>query len=119
MAVPILKQGELLIACLQNGLTDRDLLKFNDDLADRMGAYRSRGVIIDISALDVLDSFATRMLRGIVETTKLRGSTTVIVGMQPEVALAMTKLGLTLDRVSTALDLEDGLAFFGTAQGTS
>jgi len=119
MLVPILRQGENLIASLQSNLTDRDLLQFSDDLAERLGKWRSRGVIIDISAVDVLDSFATRMLRGIVATTELRGASTVVVGMQPEVAFAMIELGLTFDAITTALDLEDGLAFLAARRRKS
>jgi len=68
------------------------------------------GVVIDVSALDVMDSFATRTLRGIAQTTRLRGTDTVIVGIQPEVAFSMVQLGLTLDGIATALDLEEGRA---------
>jgi rsbT antagonist protein RsbS len=68
------------------------------------------GVVIDVSALDVMDSFATRTLRGIAQTTRLRGADTVIVGIQPEVAFSMVQLGLTLDGIATALDLEEGCA---------
>jgi rsbT antagonist protein RsbS len=109
MPVPILKQGDILIACVQTALTDKDLVQLKDDLADRVGRFRSSGVVIDVSALDVLDSFATRTLRGIAQTTRLRGAETVIVGIQPEVAFAMVQLGLTLEGISTALDLEEGL----------
>ena len=111
MAVPILKQSQFLIASIQSALSDEDLVKLRDDLADLVGRQRARGVIIDVTALDVLDSFATRTLRAIVYTTKLRGAETVIVGIQPEVAQAMVQLGLTLEDVPTALDLEEGLAF--------
>jgi rsbT antagonist protein RsbS len=74
-----------------------------------VGRYRSRGVVIDVTALDVLDSFATRTLRDIAYTARLRGATAVVVGIQPEVAFAMVQLGLSLDGVLTALDLEEGL----------
>jgi rsbT antagonist protein RsbS len=109
MTVPILKQGNVLIACIQAALSDNDLRQLKDDLADRVGRFRSAGVVIDVSALDVMDSFATRTLRGIAETTKLRGARTVIVGIQPDVAMAMIQLGLTLDGVATGLDLDEGL----------
>ncbi len=109
MPVPILKQGNVLIASIQAALTDRDLLQFRDELAERVDRFRSRGVVIDVTALDVMDSFATRTLRGIAETTKLRGARTVVVGIQPEVAMAMVQLGLALGGVDTALDLEEGL----------
>jgi len=109
MPVPILKQGDVLIACIQASLSDKDLLQLKDDLADKVGRFRTRGVIIDVSVLDVMDSFATRTLRGVAEAAKLRGAETVIVGIQPDVAFAMVQLGLTLDGIATALDLEEGL----------
>ena len=111
MAVPILKQSQFLIASIQSALSDEDLVKLRDDLADLVGRQRAKGVIIDVTALDVLDSFATRTLRAIVYTTKLRGAETVIVGIQPDVAQSMVQLGLTLEDVPTALDLEEGLAY--------
>lgn len=110
MAVPILKQGEILIASIQAALSDQDLVRLRDDLAERVGRHRSRGVIIDVTSLDVLDSFATRMLRGIAYTAKLRGANAVVVGIQPDVAFAMVQLGLSLEGVITALDLEEGVA---------
>ena len=110
MSVPILKQGDVLIASIQAALSDRDLVELQDELAARVGRLRSRGVIIDVTALDVLDSFATRTLRSIASTARLRGAHTVVVGIQPEVAFAMVQLGLALDDVATALDLEEGLA---------
>ena len=110
MAVPILKQGHYLIASIQAALTDADLLELQDNLVNGVGKFRSRGVIVDVTALDVMDSFATRTLRTIAHTIKLRGAETVIVGIQPDVAFAMVQLGLTLDNVATTLDLEEGLA---------
>jgi rsbT antagonist protein RsbS len=109
MPVPILKQGEVLIASIQSALTDRDLLQLKDELADKVGRFRARGVIIDVTALDVMDSFATRTLRGLAATTRLRGAETVVVGVQPDVAITLVELGLTLEGVETALDLEEGL----------
>lgn len=110
MAIPILKQGDVLIASLQAAPTDQDLIQLKDELAERISHFRSRIVAIDVSALDVMDSFATRTLRGIAHATKLRGANTVIVGIQPDVAFAMVQLGLTLDGIETALDLDEGLA---------
>ena len=107
MAVPILKQGPYLIASIQAAMTDSDVLQLRDDLMERV---RSRGIIIDVTALDVMDSFASRSLRSIAHMTRLRGAETVIVGIQPEVAFAMVQLGLNLEGVHTALDLEEGLA---------
>ena len=111
MHVPILKQGDCLIASVQSVLSDADLLQLRDDLSDRVGKFRSRGVIIDVTVLDVIDSFATRTLRAAAHMLKLRGAETVIVGIQPDVAFAMVQLGLTLEGVGTALDLEEGLAY--------
>ena len=111
MQVPILKQRDYLIASIQAALTDADLLQLRDALVGQVGTYRSRGVIVDVTALDVMDSFAVRTLRDLAHMIRLRGAETVIVGIQPEVAFAMVQLGLTLEGVSTALDLEEGLAF--------
>jgi rsbT antagonist protein RsbS len=111
MQVPILKQGSYLIASIQSVLSDADMLQLRDDLANKVGLFRARGVIIDVTVLDVIDSFATRTLRNIAHMLNLRGADTVIVGIQPEVAFAMVQLGLTLEGVGTALDLEEGLAF--------
>src|SRR3989442_1130254 len=111
MEVPILKQGEYLIASIQAALTDQDLLMLRDELAERVGKFRSRGVIVDVTVLDVMDSFASRTLTATAHMLRLRGAETVIVGIQPEVAFAMVQLGLTLEGVNTMLDLEEGLAF--------
>lgn len=121
MRVPILKQGSYLIASIQSALTDYELLQLRDDLAQQVGKYRSRGVIIDVTVLDVMDSFAVRTLRAISQITHMRGAETVIVGIQPEVAFSMVQLGLTLGEVETALDLEEGLALLNirTEQGDS
>src|SRR6059036_3855 len=111
MVVPVLKQGPYLIATIQTALADADLEGLRDGLVAQVGRYRSRGVIVDITSLDVMDSFAVRTLRDIVHMTRLRGAETVIVGIAPEVAFSMVQLGLTLEDVDTALDLEEGLAF--------
>jgi rsbT antagonist protein RsbS len=111
MRVPILKQGNYLIASIQAALSDADLELLQDDLVKRVGATRSRGVIIDVTVLDVLDSFACRTLSSIAHMTRLRGAQTVIVGIQPDVAFAMVQMGLWLEGVATTLDLEEGLAW--------
>ena len=113
MLVPILKQGDFLIASIQSALTDADLLRLRDDLVEQVGRYRSRGVIVDVTVLDVMDSFAVRTLSTLSQMIKLRGAETIIVGIQPDVAFAMVQLGLTLAGVVTALDLEEGLAYLG------
>ena len=111
MAVPILKQGTYLIASIQSAMTDSDALALQDDLMDQVSRFRSRGIIVDVTALDVMDSFAARSLRTIAHMTDLRGAVTVIVGIQAEVAFAMVQLGMSLEDVHTALDLEEGLAY--------
>jgi rsbT antagonist protein RsbS len=109
--VPILKQGGFLIATVQAALTDADLLQLRRALIERVVQMRSCGVILDVTALDVMDSFASRTMREIAHMIRLRGAETVIVGIQPEVAFAMVQLGLTLEDVATALDLEEGLEY--------
>lgn len=110
MPVPILKQGNYLIASIQSELSDADLLKLREDLVRRVSDSRSRGVIVDVTVLDVMDSFATRTLRSMAHMIMLRGAKTIIVGIQPDVAFSMVQLGLRLEGVETALDLEEGLA---------
>jgi rsbT antagonist protein RsbS len=109
--VPILKQGEFLIATFQADLSDADLENLRRGLVQQVVRFRSRGVIVDVTAMDVMDSFASRTLREIAQMIRLRGAETVIVGIQPEVAFAMVQLGMTLEGVATALDLEEGLAY--------
>lgn len=113
MQVPILKQGDYVIASIQSALTDDDLLQLRDALVQQVGRYRSKGVIVDVTVLDVMDSFAVRTVRDIAHMTRLRGAETVIVGIQPDVAFAMVQLGLKLEGIACALDLEEGLAYLG------
>jgi rsbT antagonist protein RsbS len=109
--VPILKQGPVLIATIQAALSDADLLELRSALVHQVVRYRSEGVIVDVTAMDVMDSFASRTLLEISHMIRLRGADTVIVGIQPDVAFAMVQLGLTLEDIPTALDLEEGLAY--------
>ena len=109
--VSILRQGPYLIASIHVALDDSQLIKFQRALIDQIGPYRSRGVIIDVAALDVLDSFAARTLRNIAEMARLRGAITTIAGIQPDVAFAMVELGLDTGSVHTALDLEGALEY--------
>lgn len=111
MEIPILKQRDYLIASIQAVLTDEDLVSLRDRLVQQVGHHRSRGVILDVTGLDVMDSFSVRTLRDLAHMIRLRGAHTVIVGIQPEVAFAMVQLGLRLEGVPTALDLEEGLAY--------
>ena len=108
--VSILRQGSWLIASIHTALDDTEMLRFREDLIEQIGRYRSKGVVIDVAALDVLDSFGAHTLRTIAEMARLRGAETVIVGIQPDVAFAMVALGMGTGTVQTALDLEEGLA---------
>jgi rsbT antagonist protein RsbS len=111
MEVPVLKQGQFLIATVQAALTDEDLVHLRRAMVERVVRSRSLGVIIDVTAMDIMDSFASRTLREIAQMIRLRGAETIIVGIQPDVAFAMVQLGITLEGVVTALDLEEGLDY--------
>ena len=104
--VSILRQGPYLIASIHTALDDSQMVRFQKDLIHQIGQHRSSGVIIDVAALDVLDSFGSRTLSNIAEIARLRGATTVIVGIQPSVAFAMVELGMDASALETALDLE-------------
>ncbi|BBX75824.1 STAS domain-containing protein [Mycobacterium shinjukuense] len=117
MPVPILKQGAILIATVQSALTDSDTERLRDDLMQRVSQFRAQGIVVDVTAIDVMDSFAARSLRTIAHMTRLRGAHTVIVGLQPEVAFAMVQLGLAFDDMNTALDLEEGIALLNKKLG--
>jgi rsbT antagonist protein RsbS len=108
LRVSILTQGGYLIASIHTALDDSQLLRFRDDLLEKIDDHRSGGVIIDVAALDVIDSFACHTLRCIAAVVRLRGAKTVVVGIKPDVAVTMVRLGASLD-VRTALDLEEGL----------
>jgi rsbT antagonist protein RsbS len=118
LRVSILSQGSYLIASIHTALDDGQLVRFQRDLIERIGAQRARGVVIDVAALDVLDSFGSRTLRDIARMSRLRGAETVIVGIAPELAVSMVRLGLHLE-LPTALDLEEGLAYLRSATGTA
>jgi rsbT antagonist protein RsbS len=113
--VSILRQGAYLVASIHTALDDTQMVRFRHDLIHAIGHQRARGVIIDVAALDVLDSFGSRTLHEIAEMARLRGARTVIVGIQPDVAFAMVRLGMGTGTVPTALDLEEGLAFLDGA----
>ncbi len=117
--VSILRQGGCLIASIHTALDDSEMLRFKDDLMEQLGRYRAYGVIIDVAALDVIDSFASMTLSRIGEMARLRGASTVVVGIQPDVAFAMATLGMRPGGVHTALDLEEGLSMLGVAQDTA
>jgi len=109
MNVSILRQGDFLIASIHTALDDSELVQFQSDVVAQVGAVRARGVIIDVAALDVLDSFGSHSLCNLAHMARLRGAATVIVGIAPEVAFSIVELGMDLD-IETALDLEQGLA---------
>ena len=115
--VSILRQGDNLIASIHTALDDAEMVRFQRNLIEQIGQHRSRGVIIDVAALDVLDSFGARTLRSLAEMARLRGAETVIVGIQPDVAFTMVELGLGTGTGTTALDLEEGLAYLSGTQG--
>jgi rsbT antagonist protein RsbS len=106
MSVAILRQGDYLIASILSDLSDSEVVELRNELAELVGRYRSRGLVIDVGALEVIDSFVARALRSIVLTVKLRGADTVIVGIQPDVAIAMVQFRLNLGPLRVALDLD-------------
>jgi rsbT antagonist protein RsbS len=114
--VSILRQGDYLIASVHTALDDTQMVRFREDLIEQIGRCRSTGVIIDVAALDVLDSFGSNTLQSIAKVARLRGARTVIVGIQPDVAFAMVSLGMTTGGVETALDLEEGLELLQASQ---
>lgn len=117
MSLPILKLGHYLVVAVQDELTDSAWHELRDKLLRQAGTLRSLGVVIDVSAMDVLDSFAARLLDGLARMLRMRGAATVVVGIQPGVAFAMAQLGLRLESSGTALDLDDGLAYLHKATG--
>ncbi len=110
MSVAILRQGDVVVASIQSDLSDSQVLGLRDELADLVGRFRARGVVVDVTALDVIDSFAARSLSSIAVTVRLRGAETIVVGIQPEVAIAMVQFDLNLHPLQTALDLDEALA---------
>ena len=115
--VSILTQEPYLIVSIHTALDDSQMTRLQRDLIDQVGRQRSRGIIVDVSTLDVLDSFATRTLAQLARAAQLRGAVTVIVGIAPEVAIAMVRLSLQSDLVHTALDLEEGLVLLNQLTG--
>jgi rsbT antagonist protein RsbS len=110
MSVAILRQGDYVIASIQSDLSDSEVLELRNQLAEMVGRHRSRGIVIDVAALDVIDSFVARALRSIVLTARMRGADTVIVGIQPDVAIAMVQFRLNLQPLRVALDLDEAIA---------
>ncbi|GAA4044909.1 STAS domain-containing protein [Nonomuraea soli] len=107
--IPVLKIGDTLLVSIQTDLHDQMVLALQEDLADRIAATGARGVLIDISGLEIVDSFAGRMLAAIAGISKILDAETVVVGMRPAVAITLVELGLSLNGIKTALDVERGL----------
>lgn len=108
--IPILRMGATLLVTIQVDMQDQTALALQDDLADRIAKTGASGVMIDISALEIVDSFVGRMLASISGIARILSATTVVVGMQPAVAITLVELGLSLDGVKTALNVERGMA---------
>ncbi len=117
--IPILKMGELLLVTIQVDMHDQLALRLQDDLTDRIVRDRARGVLIDISSLDVVDSFIGRMLANIAGMARILDAETVVVGMRPAVAITLVELGLTLPDVRTALNVEQGMDLLARRTSTN
>ena len=111
MSAPVIKLEQFLLAVLPQSLTDSGWRELRDRVLRQVGDHRARGVLVDVTEMDVLDSYATRLLDGLSRMLRLRGAQTVVVGMQPGVAFAMAQLGLKLSSSRTALDVDDGLSY--------
>ena len=107
--IPILKMGELLLVSIQVDMHDRLALQLQDDLTSQIAATSARGVLIDISALEMVDSFIGRMIGNIAAMSRVLDATTVVVGMRPAVAITLVELGMSLPGVRTALDIDNGI----------
>ncbi|HKQ63228.1 MAG TPA: STAS domain-containing protein [Candidatus Polarisedimenticolaceae bacterium] len=117
--IPILKMGDCLLVSIQVDMHDRLALTLQDDLTERIAATRARGVLIDISSLEIVDSFIGRTLGNIAAMARVLDARTVVVGMRPAVAITLVELGLSLSGVRTALDVEKGMTLIGRAIGAN
>ena len=118
-SVPILKIGSTLLVSIQVDLQDDTALQLQEDLAERITQTGARGVLIDISGLEIVDSFIGRMLASIAAISRVLDATTVVVGMRPAVAITMVELGLSLGGVRTALDVERGLRMLAPQESSA
>jgi rsbT antagonist protein RsbS len=114
--IPILQMGDLLLVTIQVDMQDQTALALQDDLADKISKTSAKGVLIDISALEIVDSFVGRMLAGISGIARILDASTVVVGMQPAVAITLVELGLSLEGVRTALNVERGMDLLRAAR---
>jgi rsbT antagonist protein RsbS len=110
LSVLISRQGDYLIASVVSDLSDSQVVALRAELVDRVGDLRATGIIVDVGGLDVIDSFVARSLRSIALTMRLRGAETVVVGIQPEVAIAMVQFDLDLDPIRSALDIDEAFS---------
>ncbi|AGY57351.1 STAS domain-containing protein [Gloeobacter kilaueensis] len=117
--IPILRMGEFLLVTIQVDMHDRLAIRLQEELTQRISATRAKGVLIDITALDIVDSFIGRILGNIAQLSRVLDAQTVVVGMQPAVAITLVELGLPLPGIRTALNLERGIALLHAALGTS
>jgi rsbT antagonist protein RsbS len=115
--IPILQMGSTLLVTIQVDMQDQTALALQDDLAGRISATSAKGVLIDISALEIVDSFVGRMLASISGIARILDATTVVVGMQPAVAITLVELGLSLEGVRTALNVERGMQLLQRTRG--
>ncbi|GAA1818794.1 STAS domain-containing protein [Planosporangium flavigriseum] len=114
--VPILKIGDVLLVSIQVDLEDKTAIQLQEDVADRIVASGAHGVIIDITGLDIVDSFVGRMLSSIAAISRVLGADTVVVGMRPAVAITLVELGLSLEGIQTALNVERGMRILAEAR---
>lgn len=114
--IPILRMGQTLLVTIQVDMQDQTALALQDDLASKIVATGAKGVLIDISALEIVDSFVGRMLASISGISRILDATTVVVGMQPAVAITLVELGLSLEGVRTALNVERGMDLLAQAR---
>ena len=115
--IPILKMGHFLLVPIQVELHDRLALQLQKDLAEKIWVAQAKGVLIDISSVNVVDSFMGRVLGNIANMGRIMGAETVVVGMQPAVAITLVEMGITLDRVITALNVEAGMKLLNERLG--
>ena len=116
--IPILRMGGFLLVTIQVDMHDQLAMTLQDDLTNRISQENAKGVLIDISSLDIVDSFIGRMLGNISAMAKVLDADTVVVGMQPAVAITLVELGMALDGVHTALDVETGMKFLSNRSET-